>query len=56
MKTPWMLLRDLEDLFALEQKGSITKEKYLSMKKKALCFSDKYCIDSVSFLMRQVQL
>ena len=34
MKTPWMLLRDLEDLFALEQKGSITKEKYLSMKKK----------------------
>jgi len=36
MKTPWMLLRDLEDLSALEQKGSITKEKYLSMKKSIL--------------------
>lgn len=36
MKTPWMLLRDLEDLFTLEQKGSITKEKYLSMKKSIL--------------------
>lgn len=36
MKTPWMLLKDLEDLFDLAQKGSITKEKYLSMKKSIL--------------------
>jgi len=36
MKTAWMLLDDLENLFALKQKGSITTEKYLSMKKSIL--------------------
>lgn len=36
MKTPRMLLDDLENLFALQQKGSVTTEKYLSMKKSIL--------------------